>query len=196
MRLHPGVSGLQVDQGQGRTDTRGQFVLPVDAPGLDLELLFEQAQAAEDRGDLELAEQLYRQLMKCDPRDPSPAYNLGNLLRADGRKVEAEAAFRVATKAGPGLREAWYNLSDVLDEQGRSQEAVACLKRALEIAPGYADALFNLALLLQRSSAYAEAVQYWRQYLISDRSSEWASRAKRCLKFCEIQSAAESAKQR
>jgi hypothetical protein len=55
------------------------------------------------------------------------------------------------------------------------------------LAPGYIDAMFNLALLLQRKSAYAEAADYWRRYLMNDRASEWAARARRSLKFCEIQ---------
>jgi hypothetical protein len=44
--------------------------------------------------------------------------------------------------------------------------------------------MFILALLLQRKGAYAEAPDYWRRYLASDRSSEWPARS---LKFCEIQ---------
>jgi len=55
------------------------------------------------------------------------------------------------------------------------------------VAPDYVDAMFNLALLLQRKGAYAEAADYWRRYLASDGASEWASRARRSLKFCEIQ---------
>jgi predicted metal-dependent hydrolase len=58
---------------------------------------------------------------------------------------------------------------------------------ALRVAPDYADAMFNLALLLQRTNQYAEAADYWRRYLGSDCQSEWASRARRSLKFCEMQ---------
>jgi hypothetical protein len=47
--------------------------------------------------------------------------------------------------------------------------------------------MFNLALLLQRKNQYAEAADYWRRYLTSDRQSEWAARARRSLKFCEMQ---------
>ena len=54
-------------------------------------------------------------------------------------------------------------------------------------APDYIDAMFNLALLLQRKGAYAEAADHWRRYLAGDRASEWAARARRSLKFCEIQ---------
>ena len=85
-------------------------------------------------------------------------------------------------------REAWYNLGDfLLDEQGRSEAAIECFRTALRVAPDYADAMFNLALLLQRTNQYAEAADYWRRYLASDCQSEWAARARRSLKFCEMQ---------
>ena len=125
--------------------------------------------------------------MKSDPTDASAPFNLGNMLQAAGRTVEAEVALRAATRANPAFAEAWYNLADLLDDQGRSEAAVDCLRKALMVSPDYVDAMFNLALLLQRKGAYAEAADYWRQYLASDRSSEWAARARRSLKFCEIQ---------
>src|SRR6266566_7868381 len=107
--------------------------------------------------------------------------------RRPERKVEAEAALRAATRADPTFAEAWYNLSDLVDEQGRSEAAIDCLRKALRAAPAYIDAVFNLALLLQRRNKYAEAAEYWRQYLATDAQSEWAARALRSLKFCEMQ---------
>src|SRR5262249_41499756 len=64
-----------------------------------------------ETGDIAEAERLYRVLMKCDPTDAAPPFNLGNMVRADGRKIEAEAALRAATRADPMFAEAWYNLS-------------------------------------------------------------------------------------
>ena len=125
--------------------------------------------------------------MKSDPTDASGPFNLGNMLRGDSRTIEAEAALRAATRANPAFAEAWYNLADLLDDQGRSDAAVECLRKALAVAPEYIDAMFNLALLLQRKGAYAEAADYWRRYLAGDCASEWATRARRSLKFCEIQ---------
>jgi tetratricopeptide (TPR) repeat protein len=187
MTLAGAHSDVQVEQDGRRTDRYGQFVLAVDDARADPNDLFDQAYAAEERGDIAESERLYRLLMKADPTDASAPFNLGNMLRAAGRTVEAEAALRAATRANPAVPEAWYNLADLLDDQGRSEAAVECLRKALVVAPDYIDAIFNLALLLQRKGAYAEAAAYWRQYLASDRLSEWAARARRSLKFCEIQ---------
>jgi tetratricopeptide (TPR) repeat protein len=114
-------------------------------------------------------------LDQCQPTDASAPFNLGNMLRAASRIVEAEAALRAATRANPEFAEAWYNLADLLDDQGRSEAAVECLRKALLVAPDYLDAMFNLALLLQRKGSYVEAADYWRRYLVSDRASEWAT---------------------
>jgi tetratricopeptide (TPR) repeat protein len=188
VRLHASaLSDVQVEQHGGRTDKYGQFVFAVDEARVDPDEMFDQAQSAEQMGDTAEAERLYRVLMKSDPTDASAPFNLGNMLRVCARTVEAEAALRAATRANPAFAEAWYNLADLLDDQGRSEAAVECLREALTVAPDYADAMFNLALLLQRKGAYAEAADHWRQYLASDRASEWAAKARRSLKFCEIQ---------
>jgi tetratricopeptide (TPR) repeat protein len=188
VRLHAGaLCDVQVEQSGGRADKYGQFVFAVDDARDDPDDLFDRAHAAEQTGDIAEAEKLYRLLMKSDPTDASAPFNLGNMLRAAARTVEAEAALRAATRANPAFAEAWYNLADLLDNQGRSEAAIECLRKALGVAPDYIDAKFNLALLLQRKGAYAEAAGYWRQYLARDRASEWAARARRSLKFCEIQ---------
>ena len=188
VRFHPGpLNSLEVEQPGGRTDKHGQFVLAVDESRHNPDDLFEQAQSAEDAGDIAEAERFYRILMKSDPTDASAPFNLGNLLRAHARNVEAEAALRAATRADPTFAEAWYNLGDLLDEEGRSEAAIECLRKALQVAPDYADATFNLALLLQRKNQHAEAAIYWRRYLASDSQSEWVARARRSLKFCEMQ---------
>jgi tetratricopeptide (TPR) repeat protein len=188
VRLRPGPRhSLEVEQPGGRTDRHGQFVLAVDECRQNPDDLFARAQSAEEVGDIAEAERLYRILMKSDPTDASAAFNLGNLLRAHGRNVEAEAALRAATTVDPTFAEAWYNLGDLLDEQGRSEAAIECLRKALRVAPDYVDAVFNLALLLQRKSQYAEATDYWRRYLARDCQTEWATRARRSLKFCEMQ---------
>jgi tetratricopeptide (TPR) repeat protein len=95
--------------------------------------------------------------------------------------------YRDATKADPDFAPAWYNLADALDERGRTPEAIAALENALHADPDYADAMFNLALMLQKLERHADAATQWRRYLKLDADSQWSARAKRALKFCEIQ---------
>jgi tetratricopeptide (TPR) repeat protein len=188
LRLFPESSDtLLIEQMNGRTDQTGQFLLPMAPQRDNLDILFEEAQVAEDANDVATAERLYRRIMKLDPEDPAASYNLANLFRANGRVIEAEASYRAAIAADPEFAEAWYNLADLLDEQGRADEAILCLKRAIGADPSYADAVFNLALFLQRLGQHVQAAQWWRRYLELDSSSLWAARARRALKFCEIQ---------
>jgi tetratricopeptide (TPR) repeat protein len=188
LRLFPESSDrILVEQVKGRTDNTGQFVLDVDKPVDDADAIFADAQAAEEDGDVATAQRLYGRAMKMDPADPAAPFNLGNVLRADGRNLEAEAAYRAAVKADPAFAQAWYNLADVLDDQRRTAEAIACLERALAADPAYADAMFNMALVLQRLERHGEAAAWWRRYLAIDGNSPWAARAKRALKYCEMQ---------
>jgi len=187
LKLTPkSADALLVNQLGGLTDRQGQFVLPVGEPADNPDLVFEEAQAAEDAGDLEEAERLYRRVTRMDPADAAAAFNLAGLLRRLERTVEAEAAYRKAVKGDPRFAEAWYNLADLLDDTGRADEAVACLQRAIDAAPDYADAVFNLAGLLQRLGRHAEAADHWRRYLALDSDGPWAARARRALKFCEM----------
>jgi|SRR5215467_9195805 len=188
LKLYPAAKdAILVEQLKGRTDRKGQFVLPIAEAEESPDTLFEQAQAAEEAHDAAAAERLYRRVMKLDPEDPAAAFNLGNLLRAADRKVDAEKAYRAATKVDPAFVEAWYNLADLLDNQGRGAEAIICLRHALAADPAHADSLFNVALLLQRLDDHRQAADYWRRYLALDSSSAWAARAKRALKLCEMQ---------
>jgi tetratricopeptide (TPR) repeat protein len=188
LRLYPASADtVLIEHVKGRTDKTGQFMLPVAGEQESPDELFEQAQAAEEAGNAEVAERLYRRVMRIDPSDPAASFNLGNLLRAADRKVEAEKAYRSSTKADPSFAEAWYNLADMLDDQGQPDKAIGCLRRAVAADPDYADAIFNLGLLHQRAERHPEAADYWRRYLALDHDSQWASRAKRALKFCEMQ---------
>lgn len=187
LRLFPESSDrILVEQMKGRTESTGQFVLDMDQPEDDVDAVFENAQAAEQSGNLAAAESLYRRAMKIDPDDPAAPFNLGNVLRVVGRSLEAEAAYRAAVKADKSFATAWYNLADMLDDQRRTREALTCLIRALEAAPDYADAMYNMALLLQRMERYADAAAAWRRYLDMDGGSPSAAHAWRAMKYCEM----------
>ena len=188
VRLHAGPHySLEVGQPEGRTDKNGQFVLAVDHSQNNPDDLFEQVQLAEEAGDTTEAERLYRLLMKSDPTEHQHRSALETSCGAVPAMSKPKRQLRAATRVDPTFADAWYNLSALLDVQGRVEAAIECLRIALKVAPDYADAMFNLALLLQQKNQYAGAADYWRRCITTDRQSEWAARARRSLKFCEMQ---------
>jgi tetratricopeptide (TPR) repeat protein len=193
VKLYPAAQDqVIVEHLKVRSDKSGQLMLPVTERADSPDALFEQAQAAEERGDAAAAMRLYRRVMSLDPSDAAAAFNLGNLLVASGQKADAERAFKQAIRADRRFAEVWYNLANLYDEQDRTHDAIDALQRALAIDPDYADAVFNLALILHRHDRHAEAASYWRRYLALDATSDWSSRARRALKLCEMQIARSS----
>jgi hypothetical protein len=76
--------------------------------------------------------------------------------------------------------------NDIVNRTPNAQDAVIAILR-MQRRRSTLGAMFNLALLLQRGSRHKEAAECWRQYLANDARSEWAARARRSLKFCEMQ---------
>ena len=176
---------IGVRWGDQVADLSGQLRLPLPEPeSHSVDDLFEAAELAEEARDLARAERLYRRCVELDRTDPGAAFNLANLLRAQGRHSEAKLFFCLATEIEPGFAEGWYNLAHLLDAAGRTHEAEKAYGRALEADPKYADALFNAAMLHFRQERYREAGNLWERYLAVDAHGEWAKRARSGLAYC------------
>jgi hypothetical protein len=90
LRLHPASHhDIEIEQPEGRTDKRGQFVLPVSPPEQNADALCEQAQAAEETGDDIEAERLMVATAGIDDRPPGACRAA---LRRTGLSVERSRA--------------------------------------------------------------------------------------------------------
>jgi tetratricopeptide (TPR) repeat protein len=86
------------------------------------------------RGDLDMAEQVARQVEGSVPHEAVCHLLLGKVAAARGRDAEAEECLRRAIRLDPGLQEVHRVLGDVLVRQGRFTEAVESWQRWLEYA--------------------------------------------------------------
>ena len=102
---------------------------------MDLQSLYNQAQAAQKAGQLAQAEQAYRQILAQAPV-PEVMVNLGNVLAAQNRREEALANFDKALAARPDLFEALYNRANLLLELKRPEDALQNYDRVVGLAPG------------------------------------------------------------
>lgn len=105
------------------------------------------AQAAEKRGDSNLAAEHYARALaatpEADPDRAEIAFSLGTAEYARHRLSDAYAAFRAAIAADRRHARAWCNLGTVLSDMARPAEALKAFEAALAIDPGYRHAHGN-----------------------------------------------------
>ncbi|MDD3517033.1 MAG: tetratricopeptide repeat protein, partial [Chromatiales bacterium] len=86
--------------------------------------------------------------------------NLGNALKALGRRVEAEASYRRALAIQPDFLDAWYNLGNTLRDAGRIEEAIDAFRQALVRNPRHPAVLNNLAVCELAVDALDAAIEH------------------------------------
>lgn len=109
----------------------------------------------------------YEKLLHIEPDLPDSWYNLGLLLRAEGRAGDALAAYGEALRRRiAGAEEVHLNRAVILaDDLRRNDEAETELNRALEINPAYVPATLNLANLKEEVGDRDAAAGLYRRIL-------------------------------
>ncbi len=106
--------------------------------------LFTDGWTSHQAGDLRRAEEIYRRILRNDPRNGRVWFVLGNLCEADNRLEEAAACMRQALECTPKEPMGYFHLANVLLKQERLAEAEAAYRRCLEFQPAHVEALVNL----------------------------------------------------
>lgn len=123
------------------------------------------------QGDTAGARARFEAARRLDPRDPRPAYYLGEVSRRAERWAEAEGFFRDAIRLRATMAEAHASLGAVLREEGRLADAITALEAALRLSPTLGEAHYNLGLCLEDQGELARAINEYRratQQLASD----------------------------
>lgn len=138
--------------------------------------------AGADRDHLyDQAEDAFRKALERSPHNAPLWFELGNLLRAAGRREGAERAWRAAVDLEPRYAAAWSNLGLAEEMRRAYDEAEKSLRTALELkalAPhaqgkyelellslNWAVVHYNLAQLLERQRRWSEAREHFQAAL-------------------------------
>jgi tetratricopeptide (TPR) repeat protein len=152
---------------------------PTDANGgVTAYRYFIEACAAEDRGDSESAEHLFRQVLDLEPSMAAAHTNLGNLLYRQNELAEARRHYERALECEPSQPEARYNLANLLEDLGEIELAIAELRRVCAMSPDFADAHYNLGIMLAQVGGAQQARLHLERYLELDTGSDWAEHAR------------------
>ena len=117
-----------------------------------------EAMAVHQRGELELAEQLYDKILEAHPQEPNALQYRGVLRLHQRRHEEGLALIRQSLAIDPGNAHAWNNLGNGLRVSGDREAACAAFEEALRLAPHLHLVSFNLGTLLVRLARYREAI--------------------------------------
>jgi tetratricopeptide (TPR) repeat protein len=139
---------------------------------------FVEACAAEDRGESDVAEHLFRQALDLEPNMAAALTNLGNLVYRQGELHEARGLYERALDHEPAQPEARYNLANLLEDLGDTELAISEMRRVCAAAPEFADAHYNLGIMLAQVGGTTQARQHLERYLELDGSSDWARHAR------------------
>ncbi len=116
-----------------------------------------------DAGNLQQAEQIYRQVLAADPRHAKATYLMGLLALQVGKY---ELAVRVLSHAIrlDGAQPTFHSkLGDAYRGLEKLPEAVACYRQALRMNGNYAEAYNNLGAALQAQGDLPAAVDCYRR---------------------------------
>lgn len=133
-------------------------------PPSEVARLLHQALAHHQAGRLDLARQLYEQVLKSDPDNADALNLLGVIAQGDGRMGEARQLFERASRNHPNVPDFHFNLGNFYLAANEHDAALAAFEKAIALKPDHA-ALLNAGVVLQKLAKYAEAVQHFQAFI-------------------------------
>ncbi|MFQ5533426.1 MAG: tetratricopeptide repeat protein [Sphingomonadales bacterium] len=125
----------------------------------------EQARKHHQAGRVGRARDLYRKILKREPKNPEALFQYGSLMYQNGQPEAARDIFEHATSMAPGLPVFHAALGEILRQLGQMKAAEKSLSAALTLNPGDKVTRTNLALcfmeqgeLVKAHQAFAEAL--------------------------------------
>ena len=141
------------------------FDLQPPPPVQTVEQMMNSAMGLHQGGNLQQAEQVYRQILERQPKFAYALNMLGILISQRGNPAEGAKLIRKAIKLEPAVADFHINLGFNLQEQGNLEEAETEFERATRLDPDSADAWFNLGSVSLALKKPSQAVNAFRKTL-------------------------------
>ncbi|RNC66630.1 MAG: tetratricopeptide repeat protein [Desulfuromonadales bacterium] len=121
------------------------------------------ALALHQRGELAAAEELYRQILRLEPKNSDVLHLLGLIRDAGGFFDRAIELIEKAVRISPDFAVYRNSLGVVLRKAGRFAEAKRALEKALALRHDYAEAHNNMGNLLRQMKQPQEALSHFER---------------------------------
>jgi len=130
---------------------------------LTIEETFALAVQNHKKNNLQVAENLYKKILKTNPNYAGVYYNLGIMYKELEEYQKAIGYYEKAIQIDPNHTQAHNNLGMVFKESEELQKAISCFQKAIHIQPNYADAHNNLGLAFIKLREYQKAISCFQK---------------------------------
>ena len=100
----------------------------------------------------------YKKILKKDPSLAGPHYNMGIILKRNGRIEEAVNSYKKAISLKPDYVQAYNNLGVLYKEEEQYESAIKMFSRAKEIQPDHQNSYYNIAQV-KKEQNFSEVFQ-------------------------------------
>ena len=134
------------------------------------ELLFKEAYAFHQNGDLENAIVYYRKTAQIDPYHFVIHYNMGAAQYGLKKIDDAINSFNSAIHVDPDNVMPYYDLGNIYINQKRFVQAILCYVKAIQIKPDFADAHNNLDVVLNTIDSPQLSITTYKKMMDQNRN--------------------------
>ncbi len=154
----------------------------------NVDALLRRGVECQDRGELNEAEECYRQILAQQPEHSASRRQLANLLafracalQERGELHDAIEGYEESLALDFAQAQVHNNLGNAYKSVGRTQEAIAAYREAITVDAGQAEAHKNLGTALVEAGERAQAIVHYRLAVASRPSYAEASHSLGCL---------------
>ena len=100
----------------------------------------------------------YKKILKQDSSLAGPHYNMGIILRRNGRVEDSIAHYKKAIALKPDYVQAYNNLGVIYKDSNKYENAIEMFTKAKELQPDHQNSYYNIALIKKEQGLMEEAV--------------------------------------
>ena len=119
-------------------------------------------------GKIDVAQELYNQVLKIDPNFVNAHNNLGVILQDLGELQKAKSCYEKTIEINPSYVKAYNNLGVILQDLGEHQKAKEYYEKAIKINPNYTNVYYNLGVIFQKLSDLQKAKECFEKAIEID----------------------------
>ena len=129
---------------------------------LEINQIFSLATENHKKNNFDLAESLYKKILKKDSNHFQTIFLLGTLFSQKKNYEEAKAMLSKAIQLQPNHADSLHNLGSALIECGEPENAIKLLNKAIQININHADAYYNLGNAFKQLRNFVRAEENYK----------------------------------